>query len=259
MRPQKPAGIQTAMIIAAGAGKRMSTSTAHRPKMFLEVHGRRLIDYQFAHLKARGISHVIMATGHMHELVVDTLGRQHMGIRIRYAENSAYASTGSACSLLGCRSIWQEAPQDVLFLHSDILYDPAILDLVLSSKHAIVLALDDTYETITNDEVVMTGQAGAVQAVHQGRIPATHGFVGEIVGINRWSKEFLADLFEYLDLTLSRSDKADHYEFLTVGLARKRKHRMNYVSTNGLSWININYEEDLQYARDTVYPAITTG
>ena len=248
--------IDTAIILAAGAGSRLGELTAARPKMFLEIAGRKLIDYQLAHLASRGVTHVIIATGHRHEWVVETMGDRYLGVEIRYAHNESYDSTESAWSLFGCREIWSATPRPVLFLHSDIFYDPAILDLVLASESETVLALDEHYETITKDEVVMTGRGGSIRGIQRGPLSEASEFAGEVVGIHRYSKDYLAGFFDFLDDKLTRSDRAHHYEFLSVEFAESRNHRMSYVSTNRLPWININYREDLEYAADEIYPIL---
>ena len=46
---------KTAMVMAAGLGKRMRPLTATRPKPMIEVAGRPLLDHALTHLKAAGV------------------------------------------------------------------------------------------------------------------------------------------------------------------------------------------------------------
>ncbi|AEI37092.1 MAG: nucleotidyltransferase family protein [Zymomonas mobilis subsp. pomaceae] len=57
--------IKTAIILAAGFGKRMRPLTATRPKPLVEVGGKPLIDHALSHLKESGIKHVIVNTHYM--------------------------------------------------------------------------------------------------------------------------------------------------------------------------------------------------
>jgi MurNAc alpha-1-phosphate uridylyltransferase len=61
LRPQPVAEVpETAMVMAAGLGKRMRPLTATRPKPLVEVGGRALIDHVFARLRSAGIKRAIV-------------------------------------------------------------------------------------------------------------------------------------------------------------------------------------------------------
>ena len=47
------------VIIAAGASKRIARLTKHKPKSFLEIEGKRVIDYHLDTLHRRGINDII--------------------------------------------------------------------------------------------------------------------------------------------------------------------------------------------------------
>lgn len=61
LRPQPAVAVPaTAMVMAAGLGKRMRPLTATRPKPLVEVQGRTLIDHTFDHLRAAGVKRAIV-------------------------------------------------------------------------------------------------------------------------------------------------------------------------------------------------------
>jgi len=61
LRPQPDASVpETAMVMAAGLGKRMRPLTATRPKPLVEVAGKPLIDHVFDHLRAGGVKRAIV-------------------------------------------------------------------------------------------------------------------------------------------------------------------------------------------------------
>jgi MurNAc alpha-1-phosphate uridylyltransferase len=61
LRPQPSAEVpETAMVMAAGLGKRMRPLTATRPKPLVEVGGKALIDHVFARLRSAGIQRAIV-------------------------------------------------------------------------------------------------------------------------------------------------------------------------------------------------------
>ncbi|WP_448664860.1 nucleotidyltransferase family protein [Sphingomonas sp. CJ20] len=61
IRPQPDAAVpETAMVMAAGLGKRMRPLTATRPKPLVEVAGKPLIDHVFDRLRSAGVKRTIV-------------------------------------------------------------------------------------------------------------------------------------------------------------------------------------------------------
>jgi MurNAc alpha-1-phosphate uridylyltransferase len=61
LRPQPAAAVpRTAMVMAAGLGKRMRPLTATRPKPLVEVAGKALIDHTFDHLRSAGVQRAVV-------------------------------------------------------------------------------------------------------------------------------------------------------------------------------------------------------
>ena len=55
-----PLASDTAMVMAAGLGKRMLPLTATTPKPLIEVGGRKLIDYMIDHLADAGVAQAVV-------------------------------------------------------------------------------------------------------------------------------------------------------------------------------------------------------
>lgn len=141
MREAGPRSGWTAMVLAAGFGKRMLPITLTRPKPMVEVAGRALVDHALDRLVEAGIGTAIVNVHHLADQLERHLaGRQDIAIRIS-DERGAILETGGgvkkALPLLGdpflvlnSDSLWAEDGAKNL----DRLiagFDPAHMDIRL--------------------------------------------------------------------------------------------------------------------------------
>ncbi|HET9352327.1 MAG TPA: sugar phosphate nucleotidyltransferase, partial [Burkholderiales bacterium] len=79
LRAEVPADVPpTAMIMAAGLGKRMRPLTATRPKPLIEVGGKALLDHVLEKLKASGVRKIVVNVHYLAEaLEAHLMSRAH--------------------------------------------------------------------------------------------------------------------------------------------------------------------------------------
>ena len=56
-----------AIIMAAGKGSRLSELTQGNPKPFIELHGKKLIEYNLEAVQKIGVKEIILVTGYKEE------------------------------------------------------------------------------------------------------------------------------------------------------------------------------------------------
>jgi N-acetyl-alpha-D-muramate 1-phosphate uridylyltransferase len=79
--PQGPVP-PTAMVMAAGLGKRMRPLTATRPKPLIEVAGQTLLDHTLEHLKAAGVKKAVVNVHYLADALEAHLKTRVKGIEI---------------------------------------------------------------------------------------------------------------------------------------------------------------------------------
>lgn len=133
----------TAMVMAAGLGKRMLPLTATTPKPLVEVSGRKLIDYMIDHLGDAGIERAVVNLHYLPDQVEEYLaGRQHPKI-VFSDERALLLETGGGmvkawrAGLLpdpffcvNSDNIWIDGPRNTL-LDLSAAWDPARMDALL--------------------------------------------------------------------------------------------------------------------------------
>ncbi len=131
----------TAMIMAAGLGKRMRPLTTTTPKPLVRVAGKPLIDYALDHLEQAGVSRAVVNVHYLPEQVEAHLANRAVPKCTISDERALLLETGGgmikAQHLLpdpffcvNSDNVWLDGPRNALVELSD-RWDPAIMDALL--------------------------------------------------------------------------------------------------------------------------------
>ena len=119
------AKIESAMVMAAGLGKRMRPLTATRPKPLVRVAGKALIDHSLDRIEAAGIGHVVVNVHYLADALEAHLAAQKRSIEIMVSdERGQLLETGGGMVkalpllrgdpilIVNSDNIWTDGPQD---------------------------------------------------------------------------------------------------------------------------------------------------
>lgn len=150
IRPDPDASVPaTAMVMAAGLGKRMRPLTATRPKPLIEVAGRALIDHVLDRLKAAGVGKAVINVHYLAGALQAHLKNRTEGIEIIVSdERKQLLETGGGLKhalplidadpflVVNSDNLWIDGPVDALRLLASA-WDEARMDaLLLLVPHA---------------------------------------------------------------------------------------------------------------------------
>ncbi|MCK9543643.1 MAG: nucleotidyltransferase family protein [Novosphingobium sp.] len=141
----------TAMVLAAGLGKRMRPLTATQPKPLVRVAGKALIDYSMEHLAQAGVSRAVVNVHYLADALEAHLATLKGPPEIRISDERAQLlETGGGMLralphlpdpffCLNSDNIWLDGPKDV-FRELSGAWNPDVMDaLLLVVPHASAL------------------------------------------------------------------------------------------------------------------------
>lgn len=135
--------MRTAMVLAAGLGKRMRPLTATRPKPLVEVAGKPLLDHVLDRLRAAGIRRAVVNTHYLADAVAAHLKDQASDLEILVSEEiGELLETGGGVTralplieddtflIVNSDNLWVDGPVDAIRLLEE-RWDDAQMDALL--------------------------------------------------------------------------------------------------------------------------------
>lgn len=88
--------VNEVIILAGGLGTRLQPVIEGLPKAMAPVRGRPFLEYLLDYLAESGLTHAIMSTGHLSDIIQDHFREKYRGIKISYAFEDKPLGTGGA-------------------------------------------------------------------------------------------------------------------------------------------------------------------
>ena len=85
-----------AIILCGGLATRLGEAAKTLPKVLLEIAGKTVLEWQLQLLTEAGVTEVVLASGHLHDVLSEKVGANYAGVCIRYAKEEKRLGTGGA-------------------------------------------------------------------------------------------------------------------------------------------------------------------
>ena len=228
----------TAIILAAGVGRRFGSALEDRPKGLLEVGGETLIGRLVRQLRAAGVQHIVVVVG---------FGGTHVEAAfsgedgIEFLRNPDF-KRGAILSLFTARAYLE---QPVLVMDADVYGPDAMIARLVGSRHPNCFLLDPRSEASGEEQMLMVRGSRVLDIA---RIPrGTYDSLGESVGFLKLDAAAAKRLLELLSERVEQGDVDLEHEEVYPQLLRDVD--VGFELVDDLAWTEVDFPEDLERAR----------
>lgn len=198
----------TAIILAAGRGKRLEPFTKTLPKCLLTIDTYPILYYQLKALQNRGVTNLIMVVGYKKNKIITYIARTFPTFTVTYITNAQYKKTNTLYSLSLVDSAVINPDHQVILLNGDVIFEENILFLVLQAKEKNLAVT--IKKTCYEEEIKVFCKNKKIVFLRKDFI--VRKYVGESIGIYKFSPRCWHELSQKL-LELQRSYSHEYFEF----------------------------------------------
>lgn len=244
-----------AIILAAGVGSRLfGDSRTQPPKSLIEFDGKTLLARHFEYLQDFGIEKLTLVVGYRKDLVVAEAESCAPDGFLEVIENPMYRG-GSIISMWYARETYRRGKR-VLFMDADVLYDTNILKRLIGNPEASAFVYDEALDE-GDDPVRICLRDGKVVDFGK-RIVGQFDAMGEWPGFMTVSAEtgplIAASLENYIE---GGQLMATYEEAIRDVIIGGPVGVFGIVDISDLDWIEIDFPEDLERAREVILPKLS--
>lgn len=236
-----------AIIMAAGKGSRLGELSYGKPKSFIEIKGRKLIEYNLKILETYGVDDVVIVTGYQCGLFEEMAGNRE---NIRLVYNPFYEMTNVLGSFYMGMDFLRD---DFLYLHADTLCEPQIVERMFMTAADIVLPVDNR----TCDDEAMKVRSEAGKIVQITKQMKNEQADGEFIGVALFRKNTLAAVRKKTKKLMEEKAFEAYFESAIQRLVDEEDFVIKAIPTDGAFWAEIDFKEDYERAVREIPESLT--
>ena len=243
-----------AIMLAAGVGRRLYGDDGDQPpKSLLEFGGKTLMQRHIEVLKSHGVTEIMIVVGYRKDEIMAEAKAHGNGL-VSFVENADFRHTGTAMSLWCARQALNSG-ESVLFMDADVLYHPDLIGRLVAAPDDNCLIFDHGAEHCV-EAVKLCIRDGNPVEFGKG-IKGDFDQSGEWPGFMRLSDAVAGRLAAACQGYIDKGQVLEPMESpMRDVLLSEPPGTFGVEDITGLPWIEIDFPEDLEHARDQVLPRI---
>lgn len=235
-----------AIILGAGQGRRLLPLTESLPKCCLVLNGKKMLEWQLEAMAAVGIEEVVVVTGFAHHVVENVVG-QVTSIPVRCLYNPFFALSDNLGTCWVARA---EMNQPFVLINGDTLFEPAVLERLLTGPHASPITLaSDRKAAYDDDDMKIIARGERLDRV--GKRLDLEAVNGESIGMMVFSKAGARAFVSKVEQLMGGPDGLARW-YLSAIDELAIQGEVGIRSINGLGWCEVDNHDDLARAAQRV-------
>ena len=242
--------VKKAVILAAGAGKRLDPITATRPKHLIPIAGKPILQYTIEYLKTIGISDILLVVGYKKEQIQEYFqDGGDFGVSISYIEQKQYLGTSHATKL--AKSFVSD--DTFLLLYGDLLMDSQVFQQIqhlAKSEENIILCKEVTDPD--NFGVVVCDKNQYVQKIVEKPADDTYGNL-----VNAGVYLFSPKIFDAIKNT-KKSERKEYELTDTIEIFLEMGQKLRVLNISANFWNDVGRPWDILTANQYFLDKLST-
>jgi choline kinase len=231
-----------ALIMAAGRGSRLGPLTDDRPKALVDLGGITPLELQLDLLADRGVERAIIVTGYRRRDVEASAARRIAGrMQLDMVWNPFWRIANVISSAWLARD---RIRGEFIYLHADTVFEPGILDDLLSTSGPVRLPID--FRAVEPEQMKARIVDGRV--VYLSKELDEDSSAGEFIGIGVFRADAVPQVVAGIEQVMEAGDHSAYFE-AALNVAIDAGLDVVPVATNGRAWAEIDFPDDLAGAR----------
>lgn len=234
--------METAVVLAAGAGRRMGPLMSRTPKALLSCGGVTILDRILMQLSnLTRVIRIVIVVGHGADKLVRRVNRHALtSTEIVWLYSPSFAVTGSMYSL----SLAKRHVEDgILLIDGDVLITDAVAESLQSTPLNTLLIDRGRHPAEMDMRVELRGN----RVWEMDKDLSMDRCSAEFFGVSRLGPEVTGRLFEEMDYYFERRGVLDWYEFALRNLAKRETILWSEVRSD--EWFEVDTPLDLARAQ----------
>lgn len=231
-----------AIILAAGAGRRLQDISKGLPKSMIKINGTSLIHRQIDSCLNIGISKFVFVLGYKKEKIQKHILNILNEEQVSFIINPVYDRTNTLHSLWLTRKQFDD---DFIYFNADVLFQKAMLDKIAEKSEYSQLLLETKSCEEEEVKMIIDNNMRILQIGKQLEIPKC---AGEFIGIGKFNIDVLEKFSNYLQYGVDNGQSNNYFEYAVNLLAKDDI--LKAVPTGDLNCIEIDFPEDLKRAKE---------
>lgn len=227
-----------AIILAAGVGKRLGGSVVEHPKCLLDLEGRTLLDRMLDALNEVGVREITVVVGHLADQV-------EAAVAGRAGVSTVFNPEFRKGAILSLWTARESLDGDVLIMDADVLFPVEMLRRLVESPSPNCFLMDTSAANDGEAQMLMA-RGGRVFDITRG-LRGDYDACGESIGFLKLGADGSRTLRDLLQRALAEGQDSIEHEEVYPTLMRACE--IGYVTADDLPWLEIDFPEDVERAR----------